>query len=376
MVEFGNAMGQSDNITVISSNDKPDHLGLGKQIVYSGVWAVDKLEHFIHALDYQNTCEIGPALVNTDKSIIYNLIDSIFANQLYNYTFFVHNLGKFDSFYILDSLTQKDTGRFKITGKWKSEDENKLLGFTIVDSESKQRIYMKDSVNFFNTSLKKVLQDYKCEVQKGVFPHGFVNQNTLNYIGRKSEYKYFQNEFSELKFSREDYNLIPNENWDCKEELLKYFRADVRGLLEVLKITSRFYFDKYSLNMTKYLTLPSLAIAVFFTNYHNSDHQIKMVKGIVEKDIRSAYKGGIVNNYNTQLVTNANYYDMNSQYPSAMLLDMPVGNPVFTTNKNLNDIFAFVYGLITPPVKEVLPNLIIETTVNGEIVFSPLPPPH
>jgi hypothetical protein len=35
MVEFGNAMGQSDNITVISSNDKPDHLGLGKQIVYS-----------------------------------------------------------------------------------------------------------------------------------------------------------------------------------------------------------------------------------------------------------------------------------------------------------------------------------------------------
>jgi hypothetical protein len=123
--------------------------------------------------------------------------------------------------------------------------------------------------------------------------------------------------------------------------------------------------------MTKYLTLPSLAIAVFFTNYHNSDHQIKMVKGIVEKDIRSAYKGGIVNNYNTQLVTNANYYDMNSQYPSAMLLDMPVGNPVFTTNKNLNDIFAFVYGLITPPVKEVLPNLIIETTVNGEIVFSP-----
>lgn len=199
---------------------------------------------------------------------------------------------------------------------------------------------MKDSVNFFNTSLKKVLQDYKCEVQKGVFPHGFVNQNTLNYIGRKSEYKYFQNEFSELKFSREDYNLIPNENWDCKEELLKYFRADVRGLLEVLKITSRFYFDKYSLNMTKYLTLPSLAIAVFFTNYHNSDHQIKMVKGIVEKDIRSAYKGGIVNNYNTQLVTNANYYDMNSQYPSAMLLDMPVGNPVFTTNKNLNDIFG------------------------------------
>jgi DNA polymerase type B, organellar and viral len=121
--------------------------------------------------------------------------------------------------------------------------------------------------------------------------------------------------------------------------------------------------------MTKFLTLPSLAIAVFFTNYHNKDHQIKMVKGIVEKDIRSDYNVGIVNNYNTQLINNAHYYDMNSQYPFAMILDMPVGNPVFTNNNNLDEIFGFVYGKITPTTKEILPNLTIENTINGEIVF-------
>jgi len=78
---------------------------------------------------------------------------------------------------------------------------------------------------------------------------------------------------------------------------------------------------------------------------------------------------GIVNNYNTQLINNAHYYDMNSQYPFAMILDMPVGNPVFTNNNNLDEIFGFVYGKITPTTKEILPNLTIENTINGEIVF-------
>jgi len=35
---------------------------------------------------------------------------------------------------------------------------------------------------------------------------------------------------------------------------------------------------------------------------------------------------------------------LNSQYPFAMLNYMPVGNPVFTTKNNLNNIFGFVYG--------------------------------
>jgi hypothetical protein len=138
-------------------------------------------------------------------------------------------------------------------------------------------------------------------------------------------------------------------------------------------LTSNYYFDKYSLNMTKFYTLPGLAIAVYFSNYHDSDHQIKMVKGIVEKDIRSAYKGGIVNNFNTQLINNAYYYDMNSQYPNAMLNDMPIGNPIFTTENNLNNIFGFVYGKITPPNSDVLKNLTIEHSVDGNIIFPTKP---
>ena len=163
-------------------NNNNDHLGLGVHVVYAGGWATNNAEHFIRKSDY-DTGEYGPSLVNKDKSIIYNLIESIFANKLYSYTFYCHNLGLFDSFYVLDSLTQKDTGRFKITGKWKSEDVNKMIGFTIVDTTTKKRIYMKDSMNFYAAPLHKVLKDYKCEIQKGVFPHGFIKENTFNYIG-------------------------------------------------------------------------------------------------------------------------------------------------------------------------------------------------
>jgi hypothetical protein len=163
-------------------------------------------------------------------------------------------------------------------------------------------------------------------------------------------------------------------------EALKYLRGDVEGLFEVIKLISHEFFDKFSLNISSFYTLPGLTIAAYFSNYHNSDHQIKMIKGQVEKDIRSAYHGGVINVYNTlrspqgaalfeEEVTNVFHYDMNSQYPFAMLGDMPLGNPVFSTDSNLDNIFGFVYGKITPPSEAILPNLTIEHAVDGNIIL-------
>lgn len=53
-------------------------------------------------------------------------------------------------------------------------------------------------------------------------------------------------------------------------------------------------FEKYNLNITNFYTLPGLTIAAYFSHYHNKDNDIKMIRGQVEKDIRSAYQGGIV----------------------------------------------------------------------------------
>jgi len=45
---------------------------------------------------------------------------------------------------------------------------------------------------------------------------------------------------------------------------------------------------------------------------------------------------------------------MNSQYPKAMLNDMPVGDPVFSLETDIDKIFGFVYGEISCPDENIL----------------------
>ncbi|RKP33912.1 hypothetical protein BJ085DRAFT_43042 [Dimargaris cristalligena] len=80
---------------------------------------------------------------------------------------------------------------------------------------------------------------------------------------------------------------------------------------------------------------------------------IPVISGIVEKDIRKGYYGGVVQVVQHK-INDGYYYDMNSQYPKAMLNDMPTGKPIFTTETNLDNIFGFVYAHITAPDDNIL----------------------
>jgi len=326
-----------------------DLLGLGEQIVYAGGWKTKEFSDYKYA--DQN--------VNKDN-IILSLIDSIFEYKLFNYTFFVQNLGRFDGLYLINAISK---GNYIVKGKWKTS-ENKLLGLIITDKNSRKRIYFKDSLNFFKCELKEVLKDYGCNIQKGCFPHAFMNSSNLDYIGNKPQFKYYGD-----KITMDEYNDIPKDNWNCKDELNKYLHADVEGLFEVISLFSMTIYNNYSLNVNSFYTLPSLSLAVFLNEFHNKELEIKMVRGQVEKDIRSAYHGGIVNVFSRERIQNAYYYDMNSQYPYAMLQDMPVGNPIFTSNTKLDSVFGFVYGTIIPPTKSKLKNLTIEHIVDGQTKF-------
>ena len=64
-----------------------------------------------------------------------------------------------------------------------------------------------------------------------------------------------------------------------------------------------------------------MAMGIFTSNFYDAAPQIKFIKGNLEKDIRSAYFGGIVESYNKNIVKNACMYNMNSQYSRAMLND-------------------------------------------------------
>ncbi len=262
--------------------------------------------------------------------------------NLDGYTFYVHNLGRFDSVFILKSLIINKN--INITPIWK---DNSILSLSI--QYNNVFITLLDSLQLIPDSLDSILKSFKCNTKKGYFPYSFVNKNNLFYIGDKPSRDFYDN------ISDSEYNSIKNNNWDLKKETLNYLKSDVEGLLEAITKFSIKIYDKYQLNITNYKTLPGLALSVYKSSYipDNYKKKIKMIKGEVENEIRKAYFAGNVDVFINKI--NKGYlYDINAQYPTAMLQDMPVGDPVLSLETNLDKIFGFVYAEITAPEAETL----------------------
>lgn len=104
-------------------------------------------------------------------------------------------------------------------------------------------------------------------------------------------------------------------------------------------------FSKYKLNITKLKTISSLALAAYRSSFlpEHLVQDFKMIKTEIETEIRTSYFGGNVDVFINE-VSNCYLYDLNSQYPKAMLNDMPVGDPILSLETNLDNIFGFVFG--------------------------------
>lgn len=142
---------------------------------------------------------------------------------------------------------------------------------------------------------------------------------------------------------------------EFKKNTLLYLKSDLEGLLEALIKFNQYVYDKYSLCLTKYKTLPGLAFAAYSSSYlpNNLKSELKIIKGELEREIRSSYFGGNVDVFINE-ISEGYLYDLNSQYPAAMLNDMPVGDPVLSLETDLDKIFGFVYGEITCPNEQIL----------------------
>ena len=312
--------------------------GSGYQQVYSGGWAIKgktKLFYIRHN--------------ESSEQFVNRLFFSILMSKSLNeYTFYLHNLGRFDAVFIIKSLILLEN--VSIVPIWK---DNAILSLTI--SYLGTKIILLDSLQLIPGSLGDILKSFNCVNKKGLFPYSFVNKNNLFYVGQKPLISYYKD------ISDQEYLSIPEQNWNLEQETLDYLRSDVEGLLEVILNFNKIIFDKYSLNITKHKTLSGLALAVYGSSYipNYLIKELKMIKGELEREIRSAYFGGNVDVYINE-VTNAYLYDMNSQYPEAMLKDMPVGDPVLSLENNLDKIFGFVYGEISCPNESSLQNPFIQ----------------
>jgi hypothetical protein len=317
-----------------------DYNGLGDHSVLAGGWMVNNTKSSYKELFYIEQNE-------NESDLLIKLFESIFNKNLHKYTFYIHNMSRFDSVFILKVLARCNL--YKITPMWK---DAKLIKLTI--KRGNIFITLLDSYLLLPTSLSKLLLSYNCDILKGCLPYRFINKDNLYYIGDKPDKQYYDN------ISQMTYDAIPLKDWNLKDQVLNYLDKDVEGLWWVMDISKDKFFKEYNLNITDYITLPSYTLAAFSGNFYkeNIGKDIKMVKGHVEKDIRKSYFGGNVGVYldtdmKGKTLKNLKYYDMNSQYPKAMLNPMPIGNPIFTTQKDLS-IFGFVFGLVIPPSEDRL----------------------
>jgi len=80
-------------------------------------------------------------------------------NNLDGYTIYAHNLGRFDSIFIIKSLiSNKD---FNITPIWK---DNSILSLTIKHLNTKFVIL--DSLQLIPGSLENILESFDCKIKK------------------------------------------------------------------------------------------------------------------------------------------------------------------------------------------------------------------
>jgi hypothetical protein len=105
-------------------------------------------------------------------------------NKLDGYTLYAHNLGRFDSVFIIKALMlNKD---ITLTPIWK---DNSILSLTIKHFNAK--IVLLDSLQLIPGNLSSILKSFNCNTQKGYFPYKAVNKKTLFYIGNKPAKKFY-----------------------------------------------------------------------------------------------------------------------------------------------------------------------------------------
>ena len=115
----------------------------------------------------------------SSDNVVQRIIDGIFKHkELDGYTFFAHNLGRFDSLFLIKAAASM--ADIKVNAVWK---ENTIISISIKNTKLNRKIKILDSIQFIAGSLRNVLMTFNCEIKKDYFPYRFVHQNNLFYIG-------------------------------------------------------------------------------------------------------------------------------------------------------------------------------------------------
>ena len=244
---------------------------------------------------------------------------------------FIHNLGNFDGLFLFKALSNYYHPKLL---KTIIDDSN---SFIIISLQLKNyKLTFKDSLRIFPVSLKKLCEIFKVE-------------------GKLFDYK---KEFNNLNIFKND--LLLNE-------FINYSKKDTIALYNALIEGQKDFFRLHNVDITTIVSISSLALKIFRTNYLKND--IPILKNNEDLFIRKSYFGGATDYYKGY-VNNLYYYDVNSLYPYAMCKDMPyklikIHNNMI--NLNLNSFFGFC--LVEVHCPEFIEKPILPLKYKGKTIF-------
>jgi DNA polymerase type B, organellar and viral len=106
---------------------------------------------------------------------------------------YIHNLAKFDIIFLLKYLV-------KLGSVHPIIHNGRIICINLnYGKDNEYQINFKDSYLILLSSLRSLCKSFNVKNGKTIFPHLFVNENNLNYIGLVPDFKYFTN------VSKEDY---------------------------------------------------------------------------------------------------------------------------------------------------------------------------
>jgi DNA polymerase type B, organellar and viral len=308
------------------------------------------------------------------------------------YTFYVHNLAKYDNFYIIPILFKcvnsypeiydykfifrdnyiigiKISKKVKI---FKKEDTNlkgkKSKKGKKVSEDNSKEFYFKtysirivDSYTILSAPLDELCVTFNTNVKKSIFPYTFVHRNNLFYIGNKPSRKFFvvkqkdntTNTVKEEILSIDEYKLIKSENWSVKEETLSYLEKDLISLFQVIDKFNNKIYNEYGMHIVESLTISGLTMNIFLRNYYKNNIPLIKQKSVYN-NLKKSYYGGITEVYRPY-GKGLYLYDVNSLYPFAALNPMPGLECIYKDNINKDfgilkdNIFGFFNCKITAP---------------------------
>lgn len=290
-----------------------------------------------------------------------------------NYTFYVHNLGGYDSIYLLNIIIKYN----KFAG-----DERDHIKFDLIYRDANilkirlgfkfnQKIYyinICDSLALLNMSLNNLCKTFNIpsKISKSVFPYNFVNFDNLNYVGNIPSFEFFEGISLQEYYNLTNYFENNQKLWSLREEVQKYLIKDLGSLLLVMEKFRIFIYKVFNMDLRKNLTISRLALNIFDQKYHGLSNIPQIINDRLYSFIREGLYGGVTSVY-IPYGENLYYYDVNSLYP-AMALDNYIGGLdiqfVYNYNEeglNLDQLFGFFKAEVETPIYE-------ESTIGKESV--------